>query len=102
MGRDETLRIDHVALRSLDIRRDVAWYCENFGCEIEYEDSTWASIVAPGGWRIALVTPAQHPAHVAFLQGGPVAEDGKSHRDGTVSKYLKDPSGNFVELLWRP
>lgn len=94
--------IDHTAIKSLDIRRDAAWYCENFSCEVEYIDDTWASLRAPGGGRIALVTPSQHPAHIAFLRAGEPGEGSKAHRDGTRSTYLKDPSGNFVELLWRP
>lgn len=101
MTREATLGIDHVALKSQDIRRDADWYCENFGCRIEYIDDTWASLEAPGGGRIALVTPTEHPAHVAFLQRGSPT-DVRVHRDGTSSRYLRDPSGNFVELLWRP
>ena len=53
------------------------------------------------GTYLALVTPGQHPPHLSFLMEGEVPQDSKMHRDGTYSKYIKDPSGNTVELLWR-
>lgn len=95
------MKFDHVAIKSTDIFRDVDWYCKNFECEIESIDPTWASLKTKCGTRIALVTPSQHPNHIAFLQESKPPDDVKTHRDGTLSKYLKDPSGNVVELLWR-
>lgn len=93
-------KIDHIAIKSLDIARDSAWYAQEFGLKIAYQDSTWA-LLESGTCSLALVTPGQHPAHFAFLAGGDAPPEAKSHRDGTRSKYIKDPSGNVVELLWR-
>lgn len=94
--------VDHVALKSLNIQRDSKWYCDNFECKVENVDDTWALLSTKGGCKIALVTAHEHPPHLAFLQQGEVAKSAKLHRDGTSSVYTKDPSGNFVELLWRP
>jgi hypothetical protein len=49
---------------------------------------------------VALVIPSQHPAHLGFMS--PAAEkfgELKTHRDGTRSCYVNDPSGNAVEIL---
>lgn len=102
MGGNEALtsKIDHIAIKSLDIARDSAWYSQEFGLKIAYQDSTWA-LLESGTCFLALVTPNQHPAHFAFLAEGDAPPDAKTHRDGTRSKYIKDPSGNIVELLWR-
>ena len=46
--------------------------------------------------KLALVTEDEHPYHIAFE----VDEvEGKKHRDGSVSKYIEDPSGNKIELI---
>lgn len=94
------MKIDHVAIKSLDIARDAEWYSKEFGLGILYQDSTWALLEAEGAC-LALVTPGEHPPHFSFLMKGEVEEDCKKHRDGTYSKYIRDPSGNIVELLWR-
>ena len=50
--------------------------------------------------KLALVLPDQHPFHFAILKddvesyGEPV-----THRDGSVSVYIKDRSGNNIEIL---
>jgi hypothetical protein len=94
------VKIDHVAIKSFDIKRDVEWYFEKFGVKTLYQDSTWALLDSKGSY-LALVTPAQHPPHFSFLMESEIPQDSKMHRDGTYSKYIKDPSGNIVELLWR-
>jgi hypothetical protein len=50
--------------------------------------------------RLAFVVASQHPPHIGFTH--PHAERFgvlKPHRDGTRSTYVKDPSGNAVEIL---
>ena len=50
--------------------------------------------------KLALVLPEQHPFHFAILKddvekyGVPI-----THRDGSVSVYIKDRSGNNIEIL---
>ena len=60
-----------------------------------YEDNTWAMLQFDN-IKLALVVEDEHPYHIAFE----VDEvDGKTHRDGSVSKYIDDPSGNKIELI---
>ena len=91
--------IDHVAIPVADVATSVAWYRERFQCEVKYQDDTWA-LLAFANIRLALVIPAQHPAHLGFV--APDAEKFgalKTHRDGTRSCYVSDPSGNSIEML---
>jgi hypothetical protein len=48
-------------------------------------------------WRFVL--PQQHPPHFALLRDPALFGEPKTHRDGTRSVYLHDPSGNSVEVL---
>ena len=91
--------IHHVAIEVEDVSTATAWYLEKFRCEVSYQDATWA-LLSFGNMKLALVTPGQHPPHIAFVSDsahdhGPL----KGHRDGTRSVYVADPSGNSVELL---
>lgn len=91
--------IDHVAISVASVAEGVAWYAEKFRCRVIYQDETWAFLQF-GNIRLALVVASQHPPHVAFERAdaesfGPL----KGHRDGTRSVYIKDPSGNAVEIL---
>ena len=103
------LPIDHVAVPANDIGRGVAFYRDRFGAEVLYEDGTWA-FLKMGDVKLALVTPTQHPPHVAFRVTEDqlrqmAAKDGvevDEHRDGTKGVYLKDPDGNAVELICYP
>jgi catechol 2,3-dioxygenase-like lactoylglutathione lyase family enzyme len=103
------MRFDHVAVPSNDIAASVEWYRLQFGAEVLYQDRTWAFLNV-GGTKLALVTPTQHPPHVAVevsaeelaaaaARAG-VAID--SHRDGTRGFYVSDPFGNAVELIHYP
>jgi len=101
--------MDHVALETRDIAEGVAFYTQHFGAEILYQDSTWA-FLRVGQGKLALITPTQHPMHVALRvdeaalrhaadeAGHPI----DSHRDGTKGIYIHDPSGNAVELICYP
>jgi catechol 2,3-dioxygenase-like lactoylglutathione lyase family enzyme len=103
------MRFDHVAVPSNDIPASVDWYRLQFGAEVLYQDKTWAFLNV-GGTKLALVTPTQHPPHVAVsvteeelaaaAQRANVKID--SHRDGTKGIYVSDPFGNAVELICYP
>jgi catechol 2,3-dioxygenase-like lactoylglutathione lyase family enzyme len=91
--------LDHVAIPVSDVASAVDWYRETFRCEVKYQDDTWA-LLRFANTSVALVIPAQHPAHIGFVS--PEAEKFgtlKTHRDGTRSVYVKDPAGNSVEIL---
>ena len=90
--------LDHVAVSVTNVKDTVDWYTKQFDCTIKYQDETWA-LLEFANIRVAFVLPEQHPPHFAVL-GDPAAYgQPKTHRDGTRSVYLKDPSGNNVEIL---
>jgi catechol 2,3-dioxygenase-like lactoylglutathione lyase family enzyme len=91
--------LDHVAIPVEDVAAAVHWYTKTFRCEVTYQDDTWAFLKF-GNIKLALVVPAQHPAHVGIVSPD-AAKFGtlKLHRDGTRSCYVKDPAGNAVEIL---
>jgi catechol 2,3-dioxygenase-like lactoylglutathione lyase family enzyme len=100
---------DHVAVPAGDIATSVKWYVDTLGAEILYQDKTWAFLLV-GGVKVALVTPTQHPPHVAVRVSEAELEQaakeaGKPidrHRDGTTGIYIADPFGNAVELICYP
>tara|TARA_Y100000748_G_scaffold117364_2_gene98484 strand:+ start:5700 stop:5999 length:300 start_codon:yes stop_codon:yes gene_type:complete len=91
--------IDHLAVCTDNITKSVAWYKDNFSCDILYQDDSWAMLEFEN-IKLALVLPEQHPFHFAILKddvekyGAPI-----THRDGSVSVYIKDRSGNNIEIL---
>ena len=103
------LPIDHVAVPASDIQKSLDWYKKHFDAEVLYQDDTWA-FMRMGPVKLALVTPGQHPPHVALrvdkdqLEQKSQELDQKpdTHRDGTAGVYLKDPEGNAVELIYYP
>jgi catechol 2,3-dioxygenase-like lactoylglutathione lyase family enzyme len=105
----EPTPIDHVAVPSNDVAASVAWYIKYFGATVLYQDKTWAFMMC-GQTKLAIVTPTQHPPHVAFRvsesQLATAAEANKTpidrHRDGTTGIYVHDPFGNAVELICYP
>ncbi len=103
------LPIDHVAVPSNDIKRSVTYYSETFGGKVLYQDDTWA-FLQMGDVKLAIVTPSEHPPHVALRVSADELERRHketgatldTHRDGTKGLYLKDPDGNAVELICYP
>jgi len=90
--------MDHVAVSVANVKETVDWYTKNFACEVKYQDETWA-LVEFANIRLAFVLPQQHPPHFAVLGDPNAFGEPKTHRDGTRSVYLQDPSGNKVEIL---
>jgi len=101
--------MDHVAIQTDNVSGSARFYVEHFGAEVLYEDATWAFLKIGQG-KLALVTPSQHPPHVALRvdetqlevaatrAGKPIDR----HRDGTTGIYVDDPSGNVIELICYP
>ena len=103
------MELDHVALPSQDIAASVRWYVAKFGAQVLYQDATWAFLKVGQG-KIALVTPSQHPPHVAVrVDEATLAEAAREagkpvdrHRDGTQGIYVGNPDRNQIELICYP
>ena len=104
------MRVDHIAVNAANLPETARWYIEHFGAEVLYQDDTWAFLKI-GGTKLALLTPGQHPPHMAFsvteealkAEAKRYGKTVKEHRDGTASIYIEDPSGNSIELIaYRP
>ena len=91
-------KIDHIAVVVNDIKESVAYYVDNYDCMILHCDESWGYLQFDNT-KLALVLKDEHPPHIAFE----VDEvEGKTHRDGSISKYIEDPSGNKIELIEYP
>lgn len=72
---------------------------KNFNVEVTYQDNTWARVQFKN-IKLALVIPAQHPAHIAF-ESREAEQFGAltNHRDGTQSVYIRDSENNAIEVM---
>jgi hypothetical protein len=109
--RFEGVVLDHIALKSEDIGRDVAEY-ERIGFRVETLYDDWAMLRDARGFGIALLAPgSKHPPHMglrvetrealeeaAQREGRPL----KEHRDRSVSFYTKGVGGQAVEIIYYP
>ena len=97
--------IDHIAIQVESIPASVEWYVSNFDGTVLYQDETWA-MLDMGNVKLALTIPSQHPPHVAIhvdtLDKFPDGKKIKTHRDGSLYLYQKDPSGNVIEYIHYP
>jgi catechol 2,3-dioxygenase-like lactoylglutathione lyase family enzyme len=112
-------RLGHVAIRVQDVPRAVAFY-EGLGMRVVWKADDWCYLEAgPGHDGLALLGPDYKAAgpHFAFhfrdraevdqihqqlQQAGVFVGAVHDHRDGTASFYLKDPDGNWLEMLYEP
>jgi len=93
--------IDHIAIpvTEADLDKTVDYYLQNFNCQTLYRDESWA-FLRFNNIKLAFVVPGQHPPHLAFISAR-AEEFGqlKTHRDGTRSVYISDPSENTIEIM---
>lgn len=103
--------LDHIAVKSEDIGRDVVEY-ERIGFRVETLYDDWAMLRDARGFGVALLAPgSKHPPHMglrvetrealeeaAAREGRPV----KEHRDRSVSFYTKGVGSNAVEVIYYP
>ncbi len=112
-------RLGHVAIRVKDMDRAKAFYL-GLGMKLVWDDNDWCYLEAnPSKDGLALLGPNYKQAgpHFAFhfsqksevenardklLDSGIQVGDLHSHRDGTASFYIKDPEGNWLEMLYHP
>ena len=103
--------LDHIAVVSQNMDEDVDFY-SRLGFTVETRYGDWAMLRDGTGRGVALLTPGgKHPPHIAFkapsrevLEALARENNGRvnGHRDGSVSAYVKDPSGNAIEIVFYP
>jgi len=102
MKKIDLVQFDHIAVNSSNIQESISWYNKNFNIEVLYQDLSWG-LIEVGNAKIAFVVSHQHPPHICFNVDKSNFDFSnskfKKHRDGSSSKYIKDPDGNFIELL---
>ncbi len=112
-------RLGHVAIRVDNVERAKTFYL-SLGMKLVWDDPDWCYLEAvPSNDGLALLGPGYKAAgpHFAFhfndhdelqkahkqlLHSGVHVGALHSHRDGTSSFYLKDPAGNWLEMLYHP
>ncbi len=110
-------RLGHIAIRVEDVNRAKAFY-QSLGMKLVWDDQDWCYLEAgPGRDGLALLGPGYKAAgpHFAFhftdraeveeihrklKEAGVDVGHLHNHRDGTASFYLKDPEGNWLEMLY--
>ncbi|WP_414153620.1 VOC family protein [Prochlorococcus sp. MIT 1341] len=112
-------KLGHVAIRVKDMARAKCFYV-GLGMKMVWEAEDWCYLETRSGEDgLALLGPGYTSAgpHFAFhfnrrsevdafhsrlqAEGVQVGEV-HDHRDGTASFYLKDPEGNWLEMLYQP
>ena len=112
-------RLGHIAIRVKDIDRAKSFYM-SLGMNLVWDDDDWCYLEAgPSKDGLALLAPGYKAAgpHFAFHfsertnleeihselnQQGINVGKLHDHRDGTASFYLRDPDGNWLEMLYQP
>ena len=112
-------RLGHVAIQVQDVSRAVEFY-EGLGMRLVWKSDDWCYLEAGEGRDgLALLGPGYKAAgpHFAFhfrdrqevdrvhdrlKAEGVYVGAVHDHRDGTASFYLKDPEGNWLEMLYEP
>ena len=112
-------RLGHVAIRVKDMERAKSFYL-GLGMTMVWEAKDWCYLEAGSSKDgLALLGPGYTSAgpHFAFhfnkraeveafhsklVSDGVRAGGIHDHRDGTASFYLRDPEGNWLEMLYEP
>lgn len=105
------LPLDHIAVVSHDMDADVGFY-SRLGFRLETRYGDWAMLRDGQGRGVALLVPGgKHPPHIALRAPSREALENlarehkgrvNSHRDGSVSAYVRDASGNALEIVFYP
>ena len=92
-------QIDHIAIVVSSIKNALKYYINTFKCKTIYSDSSWA-ILQFDNIKLSLVKEDEHPPHLAIINNLAINDPNSiEHRDGTISKYIKDVDGNHIELI---
>ena len=112
-------RLGHVAIRVQDVDRAKTFYL-SLGMKLIWDAPDWCYLEAgPGNDGLALLGPGYKAAgphfafhftdkgeieqfHAQLRETGTHVGSLHDHRDGTSSFYLRDPDGNWLEMLYHP
>lgn len=111
-ARFEGTTVDHIAVNSEDLRRDVAEY-ERLGFRVETLYDDWAMLRDARGFGLALLAPgSKHPPHMGLrVETREELEEAarrerrpvKEHRDRSVSFYTRGVGGGqAIEVIYYP
>ncbi|HZP40707.1 MAG TPA: VOC family protein [Candidatus Binatia bacterium] len=113
----------HVALKVRDAAASARFYADAFGMRVVWQPDPANVYLTSGTDNLALHEDRDAGAggaldHLGFLvaspedvhaaaaalraRGVPIAREPRTHRDGSVSCYCRDPDGNLVQVLWVP
>ena len=117
------LGLRHLALKVRDVRAAARFYRETFGMRVVWQPDEKNVYLSSGTDNLALHEDAAAGTggaldHLGFLVGSaedvraaagslrargvPIVAEPRTHRDGSVSLYCRDPDGNLVQVLWLP
>jgi catechol 2,3-dioxygenase-like lactoylglutathione lyase family enzyme len=112
-----------VALKVRDVAAAARFYADTFGMQVVWEPDAANVYLSSGSDNLALHEDAGVAAggahdHLGFLVATPedvhgaaaalrargvaLHQEPRTHRDGSVSCYCRDPDGNLVQILWLP
>lgn len=98
-------KIDHIAFVVKDIDEACEFYSKKLNLSVEFKYQDWA-LLKNESITLALTLDGKHPYHIAVQcetldlikdKGEP-----KEHRDGSISYYELDGSGNAIEWIFYP
>jgi catechol 2,3-dioxygenase-like lactoylglutathione lyase family enzyme len=113
----------HLALKVRDVAATTRFYADTFGMRVVWQPDRANVYLTSGTDNLALheerrVEPGGALDHLGFLvasaadvhaaaealraRGVPIAHEPRTHRDGSVSCYCRDPDGNLIQILWLP
>lgn len=97
--------IDHIAFVVDDINKACEFYSKKLNLSVEFKYSDWA-MLKNDYLTLALTLRGKHPYHIAIKCDtiDLVESKGKTkkHRDGSISYYEYDDSGNAIEWIYYP
>ena len=98
-------KIDHIAFVVDNIKEACSFYSKKLKLDILFEYKDWA-LLSSDEITLALTLKGSHPYHIAVrcetLEEVEEKGDPNTHRDGTISYYEKDGSGNAIEWIYYP
>jgi catechol 2,3-dioxygenase-like lactoylglutathione lyase family enzyme len=122
MSDESWLGLRHLALRVRDLEACRGFYVDFLGMQVEWEPDPDNLYLTSGSDNLALhrsdETGAGALDHLGFVLSDPeavatweqkardagveIVQATKTHRDGAVSFYCRDPEGNTVQILFHP